>query len=235
MAASNRKYYRSWRGLDAYIAISRKVADHLVTEGFPSERIHVIPNPVEEAVALASGGTGVLYAGRLECQKGIGVLLDAWRLLPAALRQRRVLHIAGQGELYGLVEDRSRSDPSIRFHGILGFSALEAVASDCAVTVIPSIWDEPFGRGAAESLMRGHALVVTNRGALPDMAAASGGWVVEPEASALAEALEEAICSDDPGRAERGQALAREQYGLVNVGRRYVEVFRSVAGLDRAC
>jgi glycosyltransferase involved in cell wall biosynthesis len=232
LAASNGIYHALWRDLDAYVAISPQIAEYLVTEGFPPQRIHVISNPVEQVDTPAVAGTGVLYAGRLEREKGIELLLDAWRLLPDGLRSRHVLHVAGQGALYKLVRERSHSDPSIRFHGLLGRPTLAAVARDCGVTVIPSIWDEPFGRVAAEALMRGHALVVTNRGALADIATAGAAWVVEPQARALSEALIEALRANSELR-EQARVMAMDRYGLVNVGRSYVRLFRSVvAGTD---
>lgn len=229
LAASNGMYCALWRNLDAYVAVSTQIAQHLMTEGFPTQRIHVIPNPVEQVDPSAVAGTGVLYAGRLEREKGVEVLLDAWGLLPTELRQRHRLHVAGQGTLDKLAQERSRSDPSIRLHGLLGPSTLDEVARDCIVTVIPSMWDEPFGRVAAEALMRGHALVVSNRGALANIAMAGAAWVIEPRAPALCKALTEALHADK-GLREQGRAMAVDLYGIASVGKRYMQVFQSVVG-----
>jgi glycosyltransferase involved in cell wall biosynthesis len=230
MALSNGRFYRFWRDLDAYIAVSAGVADYLVAEGFPSDRVHVIPNPVAAVPAPSVPTAGVLYAGRLERQKGVELLLDAWELVPAGVRQCHRLNIAGDGDLRDLVQARSRSDPSVVYHGLLKPPALAALASHSAVTVIPSIWNEPFGRGAVEALLREHAVVVTDRGALADIVADGAGWVVRPHPHALSAALVEALASDNGRRTERGRAIAMRKYGLESVGERYLQVFYSVLG-----
>jgi glycosyltransferase involved in cell wall biosynthesis len=227
LATSNAMYQRLWRHLDAYVAISSRIADYLVAEGFPPDRIHTIPSPVEWVDADSSTGRGALYAGRLEPEKGVELLLDAWRLLPAELRKNRVLHIAGHGSLSDLVLRHSRLDSSIVFHGLLTHSALEAVARECGVSVVPSIWNEPFGRAAAQSLMRGHALIVTDRGALADFAGDGIGRVVEPTVHALSRALEEALNVDNRISAERGPAIALERFGSMSVATRYLAIFQS--------
>jgi glycosyltransferase involved in cell wall biosynthesis len=230
IAFSNRIYHWPWRNLDAYVAVSTPIADYLTAQGFPSERVHVIPNPVRMPAPSVAAGRGVLYAGRLEHEKGVGLLLDAWELVPFSFRQHHRLNMAGEGELSGLVRERSRSDPSIVHHGFLSTSALASVAAECSTTVIPSIWSEPFGLQAVEALMRGHAVVATNRGALADIVADGAGWIVQPEPQAMSVALMESLAADNRARAERGRAIALGKYGLRAVGERYLEVFRSVAG-----
>jgi glycosyltransferase involved in cell wall biosynthesis len=52
------------------------------------------------------------------------------------------------------------------------------------ILLVPSVWEEPFGRVAAEAMINGIPPLVGNRGALPDVvggdAAAGGGGRVLP-------------------------------------------------------
>jgi glycosyltransferase involved in cell wall biosynthesis len=46
------------------------------------------------------------------------------------------------------------------------------------LVVVPSVWDEPFGLVAAESLARYTPLLVTDAGALPEIVGDEYPWIV---------------------------------------------------------
>ena len=52
------------------------------------------------------------------------------------------------------------------------------------ILLVPSVWEEPFGRVAAEAMVNGIPPIVSNRGALPDViegdATSGGGGLVRP-------------------------------------------------------
>jgi glycosyltransferase involved in cell wall biosynthesis len=75
--------------------------------------------------------------------------------------------------------------------------------------VVPSVWDEPFGRVAAEALAHGRPVVTTGTGALSEIVDASCGWVTGTEPAALAGAID-AAGADDVGVDTRGMAGRRK-------------------------
>ena len=116
--------------------------------------------------------------------------------------------------------------------------------------LVPSVWDEPFGRVAAEALINGVPPLVSDRGALPDVVAgdAAGGgagrvlpvprWMT-PETTRLPDESElrpwyDAICSlwDDPAAYEsiatRGRRLADERYSERVSRAKHVAYFTSL-------
>jgi glycosyltransferase involved in cell wall biosynthesis len=116
--------------------------------------------------------------------------------------------------------------------------------------LVPSVWEEPFGRVAAEAMINGIPPLVSNRGSLPHVVAgdaSSGGggrvlpvpdWMT-PNTSRLPSEQEiepwfEAVCAlwDDAGRydalAARAKALAQTRYSESVSRRRHVDYFTSL-------
>jgi len=87
------------RRLDGMLALTEFAAGRMTAAGFPPEMIRVKPNFVRDPGPRPlppSASDVVLFVGRLSEEKGVNVLLDAWRLAhPAALR----LRIVGDGPL----------------------------------------------------------------------------------------------------------------------------------------
>ncbi len=60
--------------------------------------------------------------------------------------------------------------------------------------VVPSVWEEPFGRVALEAMAYGVPVVASNRGGLPEIIETNKtGLVVEPTANYIAIAILSAI------------------------------------------
>jgi glycosyltransferase involved in cell wall biosynthesis len=80
---------------------------------------------------------------------------------------------------------------------------------------VPSRWDEPFGLVAAEAMMRGTAVVVSDAGGLAEQVTEgeTGCRVPAGDAAALADALERVL--SNRGLAERLGARGRE-HALAN-------------------
>jgi glycosyltransferase involved in cell wall biosynthesis len=118
------------------------------------------------------------------------------------------------------------------------------------VLLVPSVWEEPFGRVAAEAMVNGIPPIVSNRGALPDVVdgdvESGGGGLVRsvPEWMTAAgtrlpteqevEPWFAAVCAlwDDPALYEavsaRGQSIAAERYSESVSRARHVQYFTSL-------
>jgi len=116
------------------------------------------------------------------------------------------------------------------------------------ILLVPSIWQEPFGRVAAEAMVNGIPPVVSNRGALPDVvehAGEAGGlirsvpdWMTPKEKRVPSESEIEpwfrAVCDlwDDGALYERlgarGRAIADDRYSEAVSRARHVEYFTSL-------
>jgi glycosyltransferase involved in cell wall biosynthesis len=200
VTAATSLYLRDARRGITPVAISRAVAGWVVAScGFAPDAVRVKyngvagPPPGGPPPAPAAGQRAFLYAGRLAADKGVPLLLDAGRR--AGVDAPLVL--AGDGPEAGAVRAAAAADPRITWAGQLAPGDLLARMAEARVVVVPSLWDEPFGRVAAEALAYGRPVVTTGRGALGEIVDDHCGWVCGPSPAALAEALTEAAASDD--------------------------------------
>jgi hypothetical protein len=118
------------------------------------------------------------------------------------------------------------------------------------VLLVPSVWDEPFGRVAAEAMINGIPPLVSDRGALPhvvggDVSRGGGGYVLPvpswlnaatttPPGEVEIEPWFRAVCElwDNPGRyqavANRARAIAADRYSEAVSRKRHVDYFTSL-------
>lgn len=194
-------------GIDAYIVLSEFARAVLQRGGLPAERLHVRPNFVTPDPGLGDGGGGyVLYLGRLSEEKGLKVLLEAWKMLasPASLR------IAGEGPLEAWV--RSQTDERIRYLGALPHDAALEQLRRALLLAVPSTCYEGSPLAALEALAVGTPLLASRIGSLPELVEPGRtGWLAPPgDAASWAEVLAEALSDRD--RLVRMRAGARSVY-----------------------
>ena len=182
-----------------FAPVSAFLADLLTEAGVPSSRIHVKPNMVFPAPAVGPGGASVLFAGRLEPEKGFDIFVTACGMAGVTPV------VAGTGSLVELA--RGSSD----YRGSLRPADVEQLMGQSLVTVTPSIWDEPFGRVAAESLGCGTPVIISARGGLQSVGAAGCALVTEPgDTSSLALAIGQV--RSDPYWSGAGRVAARARF-----------------------
>ena len=58
----------------------------------------------------------------------------------------------------------------VNLHGFQPVQVTKALQSKAAISVVPSLWDEPCGLTGLEALAAGSALVTTDRGGIPEYA-----------------------------------------------------------------
>jgi len=172
----------------------------------PADKVDVIPNGIDLAHWHASpsrvvslretltpdGAPLLLYAGRLEYEKGVQTVLQA---LPRLRRRHRGVRLVIAG--VGTHEDELRAmaaslrvGRAVDFMGFLSPEdlAVLAAAADCAL--VPSLY-EPFGMVALECAAAGTPLVVADTGGLREFVAPGVTGLRFPpgEPAALADAV----------------------------------------------
>jgi glycosyltransferase involved in cell wall biosynthesis len=137
----------------------------------------------------------VLFVGRLSTEKGVEILIDAWK--KTGIRDR-ILWIVGEGPLRDRLEELARPCPNVRFAGFIRGEELSQRWLNAAITVVPSIWAEPFGRVLTESWAHGVPVVAARIGALPELIElTAAGWLFEPGSStSLANLLQNLLSNE---------------------------------------
>ena len=215
------------------VAISRAVQQWLVDDaGFRPERVTVKYNGVAPPTAAATGvppasSRAFVFVGALGAHKGVRLLLDAWGRdeVPADA----ALHIAGDGPLAGEVQDAAGRDPRITWHGSLPADDVQKLMATARAVVVPSLWQEPFGRVAAEAMACGRPVITTGIAGLAEIVDEQSGWVTGGAVDALAGAIATAATADDEVT-RRGSAAAarhRELFSPEATTRALVDIYES--------
>jgi glycosyltransferase involved in cell wall biosynthesis len=199
MATTLAVHRPTWKSVEMFIALTGAIRAHLLDYGIPDERIVVKPNAIPDPGSPTPPGDGFLYAARLSPEKGLGLLLDAWRRHPDG--SLGPLRIAGDGQLRPLAEQAAAERSDVTYLGVLDRAAMAAARDAAAVVVAVPTWHDVLPTVILEALANGRPVLGTDVGGIPyllgvdqigvDQGAlpTAAGWVVEPDPVALAAAL----------------------------------------------
>jgi teichuronic acid biosynthesis glycosyltransferase TuaC len=196
------------------LAVGPGLADALRAE-VPGADVRSVPNGFDrllvERVARGDRSAGeprVVSVGNLVPGKGIHLVLDALRRVPAEVAW--TYDVVGDGpereRLEAIVAERGWSS-RVRFHGALAHEAALSVVLGARVFALPSA-PEAFGIAYLEAMALG-VPVIGVRGEGPQAFVHDGedGWLVAPTEEGVAEPLVRAFL--DPERARAAGAAAR--------------------------
>jgi glycosyltransferase involved in cell wall biosynthesis len=197
MATTLAVHRGTWRSVDRYIALTSAIAAHLGDYGIPGERISIKPNAIPDPGPVSGpSGHGFLFAARLSPEKGLGLLLDAWRR--HAEGELGTLRIAGDGPLRPLAEEVAASRADVTYLGPLDRAATAAQIRAAACVVVPSVWHDVLPTIVLEALACGRPVLGTTMGGIPYLVGADGsggpaaGWAVAPETGEMSAGLKAA-------------------------------------------
>jgi glycosyltransferase involved in cell wall biosynthesis len=157
----------TWQNVvDVFIAYSQFAMDKFVQGGLPAKKILFKTNFLHPVPEVGEGKGGyALFVGRLSVEKGLGVMLEAWRQLGGKIP----LKILGDGPMAGLVTEAMQEMPEIEWLGRRSLEEVYEVVGDAAFLVFPSEWYETFGRVAIEAFAKGTPVVASRIGAIAEL------------------------------------------------------------------
>ncbi len=164
-ATAHHRRRGTWNDLvDRFITPGDFARRKLAAAGLPEDRIVVRPNPVLDPGEPRFGGRGAVYVGRLSPEKGVWLLLDAWRRLGGA-----PLCIVGTGPEEEAMRAAATDLPNIRFTGLLSPEAVRKELAQASFAVIPSLSYEIAPLVASEAMAAGRPVVAAHPTALTDI------------------------------------------------------------------
>ncbi|HXF63745.1 MAG TPA: glycosyltransferase [Caldilineaceae bacterium] len=224
---------------DTVITISQRLREIYVSRGINPKRLVVLYNPLPEKIPARApdrreGCYRLLYAGKLSWGKGPHLLIEAMPAVRAALAPQPVsLTVAGEGPLRLHLEQRVAElglGDAVEFLGQLPQREMLRRYGEVDLVVVPSVWQEGFGRVALEALSAGTPVVVSNHGGLAEIVEDGvTGYVVEPEVESIAAATVAALRENPTLRRQVAEAQPRlhAKFGA-DVIERHLEVYRTL-------
>lgn len=231
-------------------AIAPAVRRHLSAA---SGRVCVIPNgldmedgdrlrdPVASAALRAASGVPdgdalLVSVGRLEANKGFGDLIEALRMLDAAVPWRWVL--LGEGPDRHAIEARlaqTRFRHRVLLPGRVGDRTLHAWYGAADLFVHPTRY-EGSSLVTLEAMLHGRPVVATRAGGLPDkVVPGETGWLTEAgNARALAATLAKAFQARAswPAMGQAGRALLERKFDWPVIQRQYRALYEGLLAVD---
>lgn len=149
-----------------FIALSGFAKKKLVEGGFPADRISIKPNflaSMKESLPVDPDNRhGALYVGRLSPEKGLSVLLDAWRSLGHV-----PLRIAGDGPLK---DELLRNLPSgVIYLGQLSPADIKKEMMAAAMLILPSTCYEGLPMTIVEAYSVGLPVIASRLGSMAEI------------------------------------------------------------------
>lgn len=228
------------RDADAFVAISREIAEEMREQNIPEEKIHFLVNAVDpnvyspvdtatrdalrEKMGLPAQVPIAFFGGRLVQIKGVQDLLKAWQNVP----EPAYLVIAGTGELENELQAYADQHLSGRVKFVGKVDNVHEYLQATDAWVLPS-----YGEGLPVSLLEAMAtttaIVTTPVGAIPEIIQTeeNGLLVNSGDVAALGEALTRAVSRSEDIKAmgQRARELVLEKYSLESVSQSYKDLF----------
>lgn len=226
------------RRSDAIVAMSGESLEELRAIDFPLSRTLTTTNGIAmPAASVERGWRGegnrlrAVFVGRLVEQKGVRILLQAWKLVHEGGDVDALLELWGEGPQQAELEQLSRGlgiDGRVVFRGHVDGAATKL--AEVAVFVLPSFL-EGNSNSLLEAMVAGLPVVATRVGGTPMLVGQAGApWLIEPgDAKALAGKLR-ALLVDAALRRELGAAMRARVEQCFDI-RRVAQTYQRAYGL----
>jgi glycosyltransferase involved in cell wall biosynthesis len=229
----------------AFVADSQFIAHELAKTGIKSEKIAIIYAPAPRRTASNKTETLVpplrdreirfVYVGQLTVSKGVGLLIDAFKLVAKDHKDALLLIAgpisAGKHDAWAQsMRNRVASDSTLAHRVIfLGYvHDIPALLANCHVHVAPSLRLEPYGLVVLEAKEAGIPSIILKSGGMVELVENRIDGIVadRKDAVALSEALSTYITSPaqirNHGKAARASL---DRLGVREFGTRWMGVY----------
>lgn len=209
-------------GLARLIAVSEAVARGCLADGFPADRVTVVPNGIDparfrpglpaasrEQLGLPPQARTIVLVGRLIKDKGVLTALEA--LLPLVARTDLHLLILGEGEKQAKMERLVRRAELMDKALFLGRQADVRPFLTLAETVVAPGPREAFGLAILEAMALARPVVAVDAGGVPEIITDGLNGLLVPPDDGLGLAAAVYRLSEEPALRRRLGEAARER------------------------
>jgi glycosyltransferase involved in cell wall biosynthesis len=149
----------------------------------------------------------LLFVGTLEPRKNLELLLRAWNDIKDEYKDMWLLIVGVSGGVFKAIHV-SQMMERVRFLGYVDDEALAGLYANATAFVLPS-QEEGFGLPALEAMASGAPVIVSDRGALPEVVGEAGLRFCLSDQNGLKQALNECLSSSQLRLELREKGLER--------------------------
>lgn len=181
---------------DAVINISTHDHNYACVEHYHGDQrlienavLDLADNAIPAPFSRDESNINLLFIGRFDRQKGLDILLDAFRKARAQRPELR-LHIVGESVLGDSAhQNHDECLQGVAFHGWQTPAGVQGFCEAADILVVPSRW-EGFGLVVPEALRASTPVMVSDQGALPGLVeSGSTGFIIPLSVDEFARAL----------------------------------------------
>ena len=145
----------TWNNVvSAYVVLTEFARQKFIEGGLPPEKLYLKPNFLVDPGAGDGKGGYFLFVGRLSEEKGVDILLKAWRKLPQNIR----LKIVGTGPLEMDVAAMALGMPNVEVHAAVPIAEVYDLMGAATAVILPAVWYEGLPRVIMEAFRPGFAI-----------------------------------------------------------------------------
>lgn len=218
----------------ATILTSQFLRDFYAQSGRAFPRPVVIGNPIKFDVqksikTVSDRRWDFAFVGRLEAEKGLDIFLEIATRMP-----ENSFVVVGSGTLAAEVGRAARDLSNLSYLHELSTSEVTNVFGESRWALIPSRWNEPFGRVAIEALGRGCVPIVSGHGGLAEIVEDLGFPELVVKSLAIEswlKALRKVMLVGPGDEMQNRQYLweaVHTRFGLKNVGLMHKKIYSEV-------
>jgi len=189
-----------FNGFDQVLTLSKQSRNELIKIGVNPEKVAVyrywvnqdLFKPLDKNSSKKElgyeGKFVVLFVGRLIEVKGVTTLLNV--IEKNKDNERIAFVFIGEGPLSEMMNEAAKND-NVIFLGRVKNTDLPLHYNGADVVVMPSLYEEGYGRVILEALSCGIPVIASNRGGIKEVLTDSVGMLIEPTEEEITKALKE--------------------------------------------
>ena len=218
--------------INCHVAVSKAVKKHYQGH-YNLNNIKIISNPINVPSLKLKCNNSIVVPGRLVAEKGHLKLLDVIKKLVVAGYEFPWI-FAGGGVLSSKIYDKIKQldlEKTVTITGVLPQPQFFSVMAQSQLVVLPSLF-EGFGMAAAEAMMLGKAVVISNAGGLDELVVdnKTGLKFTKGDNLQMYEKLE-LVLKDKVLRnqlAQAGQKYAMDNFAIETVSKSWSSLYREL-------
>ncbi|MFH1905667.1 MAG: glycosyltransferase [bacterium] len=217
---------------DCILAISEQSKKELVNIGIKENKIRVYKYWVNQKVFRPmdkmecknrlnwQGKFIVLFVGRLLEIKGVRLLVEASR----KLEKNIYISIVGDGPLEDELRTEAECNNRLIFEGKVNNKDLNIYYNAADIVIVPSIYEEGYGRIILEALSCGTTVIASKRGGIMEALTQKVGILIKPTVENIVNSIDEVYQNEEKRAAL--SSCARE-YALKNFNEKNADIIIS--------